>query len=122
MNRFLQRLWRLPALAIWATGAIASASMQVARDIIKPSAALKPGIVIVPVYLTTATQVAVWVSLINLTPGTLTVEISDDLDEAWVHSLYAGDPAELKDELRALQDRVSHAFVMPLAPSAGGVR
>jgi len=122
VSRFLQRLWRLPALAIWATGAIASASMQVARDIIKPSAALKPGIVIVPVYLTTATQVAVWVSLINLTPGTLTVEISDDLDEAWVHSLYAGDPAELKDELRALQDRVSHAFVMPLAPAAGGVR
>lgn len=122
MSRFLQRLWRLPALAIWATGAIASASMQVARDIIKPSAALKPGIVIVPVYLTTATQVAVWVSLINLTPGTLTVEISDDLDEAWVHSLYAGDPAELKDELRALQDRVSHAFAMPLAPAAGGVR
>ena len=122
MSRFLQRLWRLPALAIWATGAIASASMQVARDIIKPSAALQPGIVIVPVYLTTATQVAVWVSLINLTPGTLTVEISDDLDEAWVHSLYAGDPAELKDELRALQDRVSHAFVMPLAPAAGGVR
>ena len=122
MSRFLRRLWRLPALAIWATGAIASASMQVARDIIKPSAALKPGIVIVPVYLTTATQVAVWVSLINLTPGTLTVEISDDLDEAWVHSLYAGDPTELKDELRALQDRVSHAFVMPLAPAAGGVR
>lgn len=122
MSRFLQRLWRLPALAIWATGAIASASMQVARDIIKPSAALKPGIVIVPVYLTTATQVAVWVSLINLTPGTLTVEISDDLDEAWVHSLYAGDPVELKDELRALQDRVSHAFAMPLAPAAGGVR
>ena len=72
--------------------------------------------------LDTATWVAVWVSLINLTPGTLTVEISDDLDEAWVHSLYAGDPAELKDELRALQDRVSHAFVMPLAPAAGGVR
>jgi multicomponent Na+:H+ antiporter subunit E len=120
VSRFLQRLWRLPALALWATGAIASASMQVARDIIKPSAALKPGIVIVPVYLTTATQVAVWVSLINLTPGTLTVEISDDLDEAWVHSLYAGDPAELKNELRALQDRVSYAFVTPLAPSAKG--
>ena len=118
MSRFLQRLWRLPLLAIWATGAIAVASLQVARDIIWPSAALKPGIVIVPVYLRTPTQVAVWVSLINLTPGTLTVEVSDDLDEAWVHSLYAGDPEALKRELRELQDRVSHAFADSLKVGA----
>lgn len=118
MSRILQRLWRLPVLAIWATGAIASASLQVARDIVWPSAALKPGIVIVPVYLRTATQVAVWVSLINLTPGTLTVEVSDDLDEAWVHSLYAGDPDALKEELHDLQHRVARAFADPLAVGA----
>jgi multicomponent Na+:H+ antiporter subunit E len=118
MSRVLTRLWRLPALAIWATGAIAQASMQVARDIIAPSAKLKPGIVIVPVYLTTATQLAVWVSLINLTPGTLTVEVSDDLDEAWVHSLYAGDPEALKQDLHDLQQRVSHAFAEPLEAGA----
>ena len=108
-----QRLWRLPALGVWATGAIAVASMQVARDIIAPSARLQPGIVIVPVFLRTPTQLAVWVSLINLTPGTLTVEVSDGLDEAWVHSLYAGDPEALKQELRDLQHRVSYAFAEP---------
>jgi multicomponent Na+:H+ antiporter subunit E len=108
--RFLKRTWGLTALAIWTTGAIAMASAQVARDIIKPSAALKPGVVIVPLHLNTPTRVAIWTSLINLTPGTLTVEISDDLSEAWVHSLYAGNPEELKQELDALQDRVSRAF------------
>jgi multicomponent Na+:H+ antiporter subunit E len=110
VGRFLKRTWGLTALAIWTTGAIAMASAQVARDIIKPSAALKPGVVIVPLHLNTPTQLAIWTSLINLTPGTLTVEISDDLSEAWVHSLYAGDPEELKKELDALQDRVSKAF------------
>jgi multicomponent Na+:H+ antiporter subunit E len=117
MSRILQRLWRLPVLAVWATGAIAVASLQVARDIVWPSAALKPGIVIVPVYLRSSTQLAVWVSLINLTPGTLTVEISDDLKEAWVHSLYAGDPEALKQELLDLQHRVSNAFATPLEVS-----
>jgi len=110
----VQRLWRLPALALWGTGAIAMASLQVARDIIAPSAKLQPGIVIVPVYLRTPTQLAVWVSLINLTPGTLTVEVSDDLEEAWVHSLYAGDPEALKQELHDLQQRVGYAFAEPL--------
>lgn len=114
MNRVLRRAWGLPVLAVWATGAITVASLQVARDIIWPSAALKPGIVIVPVQLSSATQVAVWVSLINLTPGTLTVEVSDDLREAWVHSLYAGDPDALKQDLHDLQGRVSRAFAEPL--------
>lgn len=113
LGRILKRTWGLSLLAIWTTGAIAVASMQVARDIINPSAALKPGVVIVPLHLHTPTQLAVWTSLINLTPGTLTVEITPDLSEAWVHSLYAGDPQELKEELRELQNRVGRAFADP---------
>ena len=113
VGRVLKRMWGLSRLAIWATGAIAVASMQVARDIINPSAALKPGIVIVPLHLSTDTQVAVWTSLINLTPGTLTVEITPDLTEAWVHSLYAGDPPALRQELLDLQTRVRRAFAIP---------
>jgi multicomponent Na+:H+ antiporter subunit E len=113
LGRVITRAWRLPLLAIWTTGAIAVASMQVARDIINPSAALQPGVVIVPLNLQTPTQVAAWTSLINLTPGTLTVEISPDLKEAWVHSLYAGDPEELKNELCELQNRVRRAFADP---------
>lgn len=110
LGRTFTRIWRLSLLAVWTTGAIAVASVQVARDIINPSAALKPGVVIVPLHLRTPTQVAVWTSLINLTPGTLTVGLSPDLREGWVHSLYAGDPRALKEELYELQHRVSRAF------------
>lgn len=110
MTRAIRRLWGLPWLAVWATGAIAAASAQVARDIIKPSAKLAPGIVIVALRMRTPTEVAVWMSLVNLTPGTLVVEISDALDEAWVHSLYARDPEALKADLNDLQDRVSRSF------------
>jgi multicomponent Na+:H+ antiporter subunit E len=110
LSLIIRRIWGLSLLAIWTTGAIAVASLKVARDIINPSAALQPGVVIVPLHLHTSTQLAVWTSLINLTPGTLVVQISADLKEAWVHSLYAGDPQELKHELHELQNRVCRAF------------
>ncbi len=109
---FFRAFFGLIWLAIWATGAITMASFQVARDIIKPSAALVPGIVIVPLHVTTATHLAVWVSLVNLTPGTLVVDIADDLEEAWVHSLYAADPEALRTDLIELQDRVEKAFAV----------
>lgn len=110
MSRAITRVWRLPWLAVWASGAIAAASAQVARDIIKPSSKLAPGIVIVGLRMRTHTEVAVWMSLVNLTPGTLVVEIADDLREGWVHSLYASDPEALKRDLNDLQDRVIRSF------------
>lgn len=113
MMHLLRRLAGLVWLAIWTTGAIAVASVQVARDIIKPSAKLQPGVVIVPVRLATPTELAVWASLVNLTPGTLVVGIDDDLRHAWVHSLYAGDPVALKSQLVSEQRRVMRAFDDP---------
>lgn len=115
MMHALRRLVGLVWLGIWTTGAIAVASVQVARDIIKPSAKLQPGVVIVPVHLATSTELAVWVSLVNLTPGTLIVGIDDDLRHAWVHSLYAGDPRTLKSGLVSEQQRVMRAFDDPAA-------
>ncbi len=110
MTRLLRRIGGLIALGAWATWAVIIASVQVARDIVKPSAALVPGVVIVPLQLQTDTQLAVWSSLVNLTPGTLVVGIADDLREAWVHSLYAADPTALKASLVDVQERVLWAF------------
>jgi multicomponent Na+:H+ antiporter subunit E len=110
VTRLMRTVVGMVGLGIWATGAIVVASVQVARDIIAPSARLVPGVVIVPLHLQTPTQLAVWASLVNLTPGTLIVGIADDLDEAWVHSLYAADPAALKVGLIDEQERVLRAF------------
>jgi multicomponent Na+:H+ antiporter subunit E len=115
MKHLFKRILGLAWLGVWTTGAIAVASAQVARDIIKPSAKLVPGVVIVPLHLTTPTELAIWASLVNLTPGTLVVAMADDLSEAWVHSLYAGDPEALKGELVSEQLRVMRALDDPAA-------
>lgn len=117
--RLLRRIVGLMRLGVWATGAIVVASAEVARDIVKPSARLVPGVVIVPLHVRTPTHVALWAGLVNLTPGTLIVGMSDDLSTAWVHSLYAGDPVALKAELVGEQMRVLQAFGS--APAKGGL-
>ena len=117
--RVLRRIAGLTRLGLWVTGAIVVASAQVARDIVKPSARLVPGVVIVPLHMSTPTQLALWASLVNLTPGTLIVGMADDLSTAWVHSLYAADPVALKAELVGEQMRVLQAFGS--APAGGGM-
>ena len=110
---FVRRAGALFGLLAWTAQAVVVASAQVARDIVAPSPRLIPGIVIVPLRCRTPVQVATLSAMITLTPGTLTVTVDPDLSELWVHSMYAGDPEELRAELAAVEDRVLAALTGP---------
>jgi multicomponent Na+:H+ antiporter subunit E len=93
-------------LLAWTLQAIVVSSVQVARDIIAPSPRLAPGIIILPMRCRTPMEVATLSALIILTPGTLTVSVDPDLGELWVHSMYAGEPEQVRAELASVEDRV----------------
>lgn len=103
----------LVALLAWTVQAIVVASVQVARDIIAPSPRLAPGIVILPLRCRTPLEVATLSALITLTPGTLTVTVTPDLAQLWVHSMYAREPEELRARLVSVEDRVLGALRSP---------
>ncbi len=109
----VRRTGALIGLLAWTAQAIVVASAQVARDIVAPSPRLTPGIVILPLRCRTPMQVATLSALITLTPGTLTVTVDPDLAELWVHSMYAGEPEQLRAGLAAVEDRVLGALGSP---------
>lgn len=116
----LRRMPRLVALALWTIWAVITASAMVARDIIAPSARLQPAVVIVPNRCVTRWELATFVGLITITPGTLLVGIEEDRREVWVHGLYGADVAALRDEVDDVQSRVLGALRQPARKSAGG--
>ncbi len=109
----VRRAGALVALLAWTLQAIVVSSAQVARDIIAPSPRLAPGVVILPLRCRTPMEVALLSALITLTPGTLVVTVDADLNELWVHSMYAREPEELRSELMSVEDRVLGALRSP---------
>ncbi len=105
------RLAALVALAAWAVGAIVRSSLQVARDVVAPSARIAPVVLVVPLRTRSSLERATVSGLITLTPGTLPVGIT--AESIWVHGVYGQDPEELRSELEALQARVIRAFRYP---------
>jgi len=81
----VRRAGALVGLLAWTVQAIVISSVQVARDIIAPSARLAPGIVILPLRCRTPMEVATLSALITLTPGTLIVTVDPDMTELSVH-------------------------------------
>jgi len=67
------------------------ANVQVAYDVITPKFYMTPGIVRVPLDATSDLEITLLANLISLTPGTLSLDVSEDRKVLYVHSMYIAD-------------------------------
>ena len=67
------------------------ANLQVAWEVGTPKFNMTPGIVAVPLDIKTNGQITLLANLITLTPGTLSMDVSDDKKFLYVHSMYIKD-------------------------------
>jgi len=89
------------------------ASLAVAREILTPGTSLRPAIIEFPLRARTPWEVSVIAHLINLTPGTLVLEVRDRPRALYVHGMFAADPAAFRRELSDLEGRILHAIRPP---------
>lgn len=85
------------------------ANVRLAVDLLKRDVTFEPAIVAMPLEAKTDAEITLVASLITLTPGTLSMEVSEDRSTLFIHAMYAGDEpgliASLKDgfEKRVLE-------------------
>jgi multicomponent Na+:H+ antiporter subunit E len=91
------RLLSLVAYFLWQ---VVLANAKVARAVLGPVARLRPGIVSVPLANDRDAEIALLADLITLTPGTLSLEVSEDRRTLYVHALDASDPEGLRRAIR----------------------
>lgn len=73
---------------------------RVARLVLNPKMEISPAIVIVPVSLARDAELTLLANLITLTPGTLTVDVSEDRRALYVHALEAEDAEAVRRDIR----------------------
>jgi multicomponent Na+:H+ antiporter subunit E len=74
----------------------------VAYDIITPHYFMKPAVMAFPLEAKTDMEITILANLITLTPGTLSIDVSDDKKILYVHAIYIkdGDLEGLKNEIK----------------------
>jgi multicomponent Na+:H+ antiporter subunit E len=77
------------------------ANWQVAYDVITPKFYMKPGIVAVPLDAKSDLEITLLANLISLTPGTLSLDVSDDKKVLYVHAMFITDEEEF---IRSVKD------------------
>lgn len=97
----LHRPAHLLRLGVVVLGDIVVSNLQVARRILGPEAAMRPGFVWLPLDIRDPRGIATLASIITMTPGTLSADLSPDRRHLLVHALDLGDPQALVADLKA---------------------
>lgn len=83
------------------------ANLQVAFDVVTKKFYMTPGIVKVPLEAETNLEISLLANLITLTPGTLSLDVSEDRKVLYVHAMYITDKeAFIKDIKNGFERRL----------------
>ena len=109
----LRRLGRIARLVVMFFSELILSAWRVAVLVASPNmhAKLKPAIFAYPLTVTTDQQITLLANLITLTPGTLSVDVSEDRSTLYVHALDIG---EKEDTIRSIREgfeaRITEVF------------
>ena len=90
-------LLRFAAMVGWD---IVVANLEVAVLILQPNRRLRPAFIEMPLELRDEFVIALLMSVITLTPGTLAAQLSDDRSRLLIHALHSDNPAALVAQLK----------------------
>ncbi|MGM0479714.1 MAG: Na+/H+ antiporter subunit E [Bacteroidota bacterium] len=82
---------RLVGFLFYFLYALIKANIQVAADVVTPKFYMTPGIVRYPLEAETNLEITFLANVISLTPGTLSLDVSEDRKVLYIHAMYVED-------------------------------
>ncbi|PWR00644.1 Na+/H+ antiporter subunit E [Leucothrix pacifica] len=110
-SRYCSSLFDGVMLALYFIYELIISSLKVAWDVLTPTHRSKPALIAVPIEAKTDAEITVLANLVSLTPGSLSVDISEDKTHLLVHAMFVDDPEAFKQELhKGMERRVLEAM------------
>ena len=96
----IRRIFRIASFIIFYLGELILANIRVAADILTPKLRINPSILAVDMDVKSDIEVLALNNLITMTPGTLSMDVSEDRKTVYVHHMYVDDPEVCKQEIK----------------------
>ncbi|CDN53160.1 Na(+)/H(+) antiporter subunit E [Neorhizobium galegae bv. officinalis bv. officinalis str. HAMBI 1141] len=108
---YWRRLGRILSLLALFLKELALSAWKVAVLVMSPRMDLKPGIFAFPLTVTRDFEITLLANLITLTPGTLSVDVSEDRKTLFVHAIDCSDiEATKRDIANGFERKIMEAF------------
>ncbi len=99
-SRYFQRVPKSVLLLASFIFELLHSNLRVFWDVITPGHISRPGIVGVPLRAETEIEILLIANMISLTPGTLSIDLSDDRRTLYVHVMFLDDPDRFRKSIK----------------------
>lgn len=97
---YVGRVHRVLGLLVFFLRELLKANLRLALDVITPRYHMKPGIIALPLDATEDRQILLLSMLINLTPGSVALDVSADRKILYVHVMYMDSPDAARADIK----------------------
>jgi multicomponent Na+:H+ antiporter subunit E len=106
LKGYSRRIPRVAAFLVYFLRELVKSNLRVAYDVLTPVWHMKPGVIAFPLIANTDMEIMFLSSVISLTPGTLSLDVSDDRRVLFIHAMFLQDEDQLRSDLRELEHRI----------------
>jgi multicomponent Na+:H+ antiporter subunit E len=106
LKGYSKRIPRVVGFLIFFVKELVKANFRVAYDVATPVWYMKPGVIAFRLRARTDVEIMFLSSTISLTPGTLSLDVSDDKQVLFIHAMFLQDEEQLRRDLRELEHRI----------------
>ena len=99
-SKYFGKVHLVAGLGLFFFWELVRANLRLAFDVATPSFHMKPGIIALPLDVTEDPEILLLAMLINLTPGSVALDVSDDRSVMYVHVMYISSPEDARAEIK----------------------
>jgi multicomponent Na+:H+ antiporter subunit E len=99
-SSYFHKIRQVVNFALFFLWELIKANLRVAYNVVAPLSYLRPGVVAVPLDAKTDIEITFLANLITLTPGSFSLDVSDDGRILFIHTVYVDDPDRFRQEIK----------------------
>ncbi len=100
-TRYAKKFWLAIGLFLVFLTELIRSGIRVAIDVVRPAYRFDPGIIYIPLDLKSDLGITVLANMITLTPGTLSLFVTDDKSQLCIHTMYIDEsPAMVRSSIK----------------------
>ncbi|MEX0951300.1 MAG: Na+/H+ antiporter subunit E [Gammaproteobacteria bacterium] len=106
MSGYVHKIPQVAGFVLFYMGEIIKSNVRVAYEVLSPTHKMQPGVIGLPLEAESDAAITILANLITMTPGTLSLDVSNDRKMLFIHAMYINDEDTLRKDLKNLERRV----------------
>jgi len=97
---YVTRLVAALRLAVYFLVDLVRSNFRMAWDVVRPRLDMRPGVIAIPIDASSDAEIVMLANLVTLTPGSLSLDVSDDRNTLYLHVMDIGDVVSMQEKVK----------------------